>query len=212
MPGFTFQIHATQGLGAMAARTAEIARRTGETDIRIQLNLDGDGVYRIETGIPFFDHMLDLLAKHSLINLDIQAKGDLDVDYHHTVEDVGLALGEALDKALGERRGIARYGWSLVPMDEALSRVAIDLGGRPVLVYDIAMPERKIRDFDCWLLKHFFESFMQKGRMNLHIAQLYGDDVHHAYESVFKGVARALRMACALDPRVKGVPSSKGVL
>lgn len=196
----------------MAGRTADIARKTGETDIRIRLNLDGEGIYDVETGIPFFDHMLDLLSKHSLIDLEVRAVGDLEVDYHHTVEDVGLSLGEALNQALGERRGIARYGWSLVPMDEALSRVAVDLGGRPFLVYDIAMQDRKIRDFDCWLLKHFFESFMQKGRMNLHIAQLYGDDIHHAYESVFKGVARALRMACAVDPRVKGVPSSKGIL
>lgn len=196
----------------MAARTAEIQRKTGETDIRLRLNLDGEGVYQVETGIPFFDHMLNLWSKHSLIDLNLKAVGDLEVDYHHTVEDVGLALGEALDQALGERRGIARYGFSLLPMDEALSRVVVDLGGRPYLVYDIAIQERKILEFDCWLLKHFFESFMQKGRMNLHIAQLYGDDAHHAYESVFKGVARALRMACALDPRVKGIPSSKGVL
>jgi imidazoleglycerol-phosphate dehydratase len=196
----------------MSARTAEVARKTEETDITIQLNLDGEGVYDNTTGIPFFDHMLDLLSKHSLIDLTIQAKGDLDVDFHHTVEDVGLALGEALDLALGDRKGITRYGWSLVPMDEALSRVAIDLGGRPYLVYDISMKDKMIRDFDAWLLKHFWESFMQKGRMNLHIAQLYADDVHHAYESVFKGVARALRIACAQDPRVKGVPSSKGVL
>ena len=156
--------------------------------------------------------MLDLLARHSLIDVDLKAVGDLEVDDHHTVEDVGLALGEALNAALGERRGIARYGWSLVPMDEALCQVAIDLGGRPCLVYNIACPDRMIRDFDAWLLKHFFESMVHQGRMNLHIAQLYADDVHHAYESVFKGVARALRMAVAIDPREKGVPSSKGVL
>ena len=178
----------------------------------MELNVDGTGSYEIETGIPFFNHMLDLLSKHSLIDLKLCAKGDLDVDYHHTVEDVGLALGNALDQALGDRAGIRRYGSSMLPMDEALSRVAVDLGGRPYLVYSIAMQDRKIRDFDAWLLKHFFESLAQKGRMNLHIEQVYGDDVHHAYESVFKGVARALRDACEKDARVKGIPSSKGTL
>lgn len=196
----------------MSARQAKIERKTSETDIRLELDVDGEGRYAVDTGIPFFDHMLDLLAKHALLDLDLKAKGDLEVDYHHTVEDVGLALGEALDQALGDRKGITRYGWSIVPMDEALSRTAIDLGGRPYLVMDMAIKERKILDFDLWLLKHFFESFAQKARMNLHIAQLYGDDAHHAYEAVFKGVAKALRMACDRDPRVKGVPSSKGVI
>ncbi len=193
-------------------RIGSIERKTKETDIRLELNLDGEGVYQVETGIPFFNHMLELFSKHSLIDLNLQAKGDLDVDYHHTVEDVGLALGQALDKALGDRKGITRYGSSLLPMDEALSQVAIDLGGRPYLVYELAMKDRKIRDFDLWLLKHFFESFSQQGRMNLHINQLYGDDAHHAYESVYKGVARALRQAVSLDPREKGIPSSKGTL
>jgi imidazoleglycerol-phosphate dehydratase len=196
----------------MSDRKALIQRKTGETEIRLELNVDGTGSYEIETGIPFFNHMLDLLSKHSLIDLKLCAKGDLDVDYHHTVEDVGLALGNALDQALGDRAGIRRYGSSMLPMDEALSRVAVDLGGRPYLVYSIAMQDRKIRDFDAWLLKHFFESLAQKGRMNLHIEQVYGDDVHHAYESVFKGVARALRDACEKDARVKGIPSSKGTL
>jgi imidazoleglycerol-phosphate dehydratase len=196
----------------MSDRKALIQRKTGETEIRLELNVDGTGSYEIETGIPFFNHMLDLLSKHSLIDLKLCAKGDLDVDYHHTVEDVGLALGNALDQALGDRAGIRRYGSSMLPMDEALSRVAVDLGGRPYLVYSIAMQDRKIRDFDAWLLKHFFESLAQKGRMNLHIEQVYGDDVHHTYESVFKGVARALRDACEKDARVKGIPSSKGTL
>jgi imidazoleglycerol-phosphate dehydratase len=196
----------------MKNRTAKLKRTTRETDISLELNLDGSGVYAIDTGIPFFDHMLDLLAKHALLDLKIKAKGDLEVDYHHTVEDVGLLLGEALDKALGGREGIARYGWSMVPMDEALSRVAIDLGGRPYLVYQVAMRKRKIRDFDLFLIKHFFESLAQKCRMNLHIEQVYGEDAHHAYESIFKGVAKALYAACALDPRVKGVPSSKGTI
>ena len=196
----------------MSNRTAQIKRKTKETDISLELNLDGAGEYVNDTGVPFLDHMLDLLSKHSLIDLKVKATGDLEVDYHHTVEDVGLALGEALDKALGQRKGIRRYGWSLVPMDEALSRVAIDLGGRPYLVFKTATKKRKIRDFDLTLIKHFFESFVQKGRMNLHIDQLYGDEAHHAYESIFKGVAKALYAACAIDPRVKGVPSSKGSL
>jgi imidazoleglycerol-phosphate dehydratase len=196
----------------MTSRKAQIARKTRETDIRLEIDVDGDGTHRIETGIPFFNHMIELLSRHSLIDLTVEAIGDLEVDYHHTVEDVGLVLGEALDQALGDRAGIARYGWCLLPMDEAISRVAIDLGGRPYLVFEMATRKRKILEFDLWLLKHFFESLAQKGRMNLHVAQLYGEDAHHAYESVFKGVARALRMACTPDEREKGVPSSKGMI
>ncbi len=193
-------------------RKAKISRKTKETEITVDLNIDGSGVYRNATGIPFLDHMLDLLSKHSLIDLKVRARGDLDVDYHHTVEDVGLVIGQALDKALGKRAGITRYGSALLPMDEAMSRVAIDLGGRPFLVYSLATRTRKIRDFDVQLIEEFFRAFSTAGRMNLHIAQLYGKDVHHAVESVFKGVARALRQACTKDPRVKGVPSSKGSL
>ncbi|MCS6771314.1 MAG: imidazoleglycerol-phosphate dehydratase HisB [Kiritimatiellae bacterium] len=196
----------------MKKRTAQIARKTRETDILVELDLDGEGRAKNQTGIPFLDHMLDLLAKHSLIDLRIEAKGDLEVDYHHTVEDVGLALGEALDRALGDRAGINRYGWSLVPMDESLCQVAIDLGGRPYLVYSLATKKRKIRDFDVDLMEEFFRAFATQGRMNLHIAQLYGQEPHHALESVFKGVARALLQAVTLNPRVKGVPSSKGRL
>ena len=193
-------------------RKSKVSRKTGETDIVAELDIDGSGSYRNNTGVPFLDHMLDLLSKHSLIDITVRAKGDLKVDYHHTVEDVGLALGEALNKALGKRTGITRYGWALVPMDEALSQVAIDLGGRPYLVYSLATRKRKIRDFDVQLIEEFFRAFSTEGRMNLHIAQLYGKDIHHAVESVFKGVAKALRMACARDSRVKGVPSSKGRL
>lgn len=193
-------------------RKAKIARKTKETDITLELNIDGSGVYRNSTGIPFFDHMLDLLSKHSLIDLKVRAKGDLDVDTHHTVEDVGIVLGQALDKALGKRTGIRRYGSVLLPMDETLSQVAVDLGGRPFLVYSLATRRRKIRDFDVQQIEEFFRAFSTEGRMNLHIAQLYGEDIHHAVESVFKGVARALRDACARDPREKGVPSSKGAL
>lgn len=193
-------------------RKSKVSRKTGETDIVAELDIDGSGSYRNNTGVPFLDHMLDLLSKHSLIDITVRAKGDLKVDYHHTVEDVGLALGEALNKALGKRTGITRYGWALVPMDEALSQVAIDLGGRPYLVYSLATRKRKIRDFDVQLIEEFFRAFSTEGRMNLHIAQLYGKDIHHAVESVFKGVAKALSMACARDSRVKGVPSSKGRL
>ncbi len=196
----------------MKKRTARIDRKTKETDIVIDLNLDGDGVYKNKTGIAFLDHMLDLLAKHALLDLNVKAKGDLDVDYHHTVEDVGLALGEALNQALGDRKGINRYGWSLVPMDEALCQVAMDLGGRPYLVYSLATKKRKIRDFDVDLMEEFFRGFVTQGRMNLHIAQQYGQEPHHALESVFKGVAKALLAAATLNPRVKGVPSSKGTL
>ena len=194
----------------MKTRTASVQRKTRETDIAIRLNLDGTGEYRIRTGIPFLNHMLDLFAKHGLFDLTVRAKGDLEVDYHHTVEDVGLALGEAFNRALGDRKGINRYGWSVVPMDESLSRVAVDLGGRPYLVYAVAMAKKKIRDFDLGLIKEFFQAFTVQTKMNLHIKLMYGDEPHHAYESVFKATARALRIACAKDPRVKGVPSSKG--
>lgn len=196
----------------MKKRTSQRVRNTRETRISLKLNVDGSGQSSIETGIPFFNHMLELLAKHGLLDLDIKAEGDLAVDYHHTVEDVGLVLGEALDEALGDRKGITRYGFSLLPMDEALCQVAIDLGGRPYFVYHAANKKKKIRDFDVYLFKHFFESLAQKARMNLHIDQQYGEDVHHAYEAMFKGVARALYMACARDPRVSGVPSSKGLV
>ncbi len=196
----------------MKNRTAKIKRTTKETDISLELNLDGAGVYSNKTGIPFLNHMLDLLAKHALLDLKIRCKGDLDVDYHHTVEDVGLALGDALNTALGDRKGINRYGWSLVPMDETLCQVALDLGGRPFVVYSIATKKKKIRDFDIDLIEEFFRAFATQARMNLHIHQLYGNEPHHAIESIFKGVAKALLFATAQNPRIKGIPSSKGVL
>ena len=194
----------------MKTRTAQVSRTTRETDIRVALNLDGQARYRVKTGLPFMDHMLDLFAKHELFDLDVRAKGDLAVDFHHTVEDLGLVLGEALDRALGDRQGLVRYGWCAMPMDESLSLVAVDLGGRPYLVYEIANRRRKIRDFDVGLVKEFMRAFSTQARMNLHVLHLYGDEPHHAYESVFKGLARALAAACARDPRVRGVPSSKG--
>ena len=199
----------------MDARTATIERKTGETDIKLSINLDGTGKYSIETGVPFFNHMLDLLSKHSLIDMDIKATGDIHVDYHHLIEDVGLALGEAFNKALGERRGINRYGFWMLPMDDALAcaEVSLDLGGRPYLVYNIANKKNLIRDFDTDIFGHFWRSFSDTAKMNLHIDQKYGDDLHHAHEAVFKAVARALRMACTADQRaLDAIPSSKGTL
>jgi imidazoleglycerol-phosphate dehydratase len=196
----------------MDTRKAIKERNTRETRISIDLTLDGAGSSEIETGIPFLNHMLELLAKHALFDLRIEASGDLDVDYHHTVEDVGLVLGDALDEALGDRQGIVRYGWCLLPMDDSLSRVAVDLGGRPYLVYNIANRTRKIRDFQVILIEEFFRAFVTQARMNLHIEHLYGREPHHAYESVFKGTAKALLAACARDPRIQGVLSSKGTL
>lgn len=196
----------------MKTRKAQVVRNTRETQIRLELDVDGSGKYQIETGLPFLNHMLELMSKHALFNLNLKTTGDLKVDYHHTVEDVGLALGEALNQALGDRKGIERYGFSLMPMDETLSRVALDLGGRPYLVLEMACRKKKILDFELSLLHEFLRGFVTQARMNLHIRQFYGADAHHAWESVFKGLARALKMACRIDPRVDGVPSSKGVL
>jgi len=196
----------------MKNRTATVERKTRETDIRISLTIEGKGVSRVETGMPFLNHMLELFSKHSLIDLTIKAAGDLEVDYHHTVEDLGLVLGDTIDQALGDRKGIVRYGWSYVPMDDALSRAVVDLGGRPYLVYDVANRTRKIRDFNLILIREFFQALVVKARMNLHIAQLYGDEPHHAYEAIFKAVARAVGEASRRDPRVTGVPSSKGAI
>lgn len=193
-------------------RTATVHRKTRETDILVNLNVDGRGDCAIQTGLPFFNHMLELFARHSLMDLTLKATGDLDVDYHHTVEDVGLTLGEALDKALGTRKGIQRYGWAYVPMDESLCRVVVDLGGRPYLVKDMVCRKKKILDFELSLFMDFFQGFVQQARMNLHINQMLGSEAHHAYEAVFKALARALRMACAIDPRETGIPSSKGTI
>jgi len=194
----------------MSKRTSRINRKTTETGISVTLDLDGTGRYEVDTGLPFFNHMLELLARHALVDLKLKGSGDVDVDYHHLVEDIGLTLGQALNRALGKREGIVRYGVAMVPMDDALSRAAVDLGGRPYLVYKIANRRRKILTFDLGLCEEFFRAFVTEARMNLHVENLYGAEPHHAYESVFKAVARALRMACALDPREKGIPSSKG--
>lgn len=196
----------------MKKRMATVARKTRETDIKVSLTIDGKGVSSVETGIPFLNHMLELFSKHSLMDLTVKATGDLEVDYHHTVEDLGLVLGDAIDQALGDRKGIVRYGWSYIPMDDALSRAVVDLGGRPYLVYEVANRTRKIRDFNLILIREFFQAFAVKARMNLHIAQLYGQEPHHAYEAIFKAVARAMGEACRKDARVQGVPSSKGAI
>ena len=190
-------------------RTAEIERNTKETKIRLRLNLDGEGKGEVKTGIGFFDHMLELLKKHALIDLDVECEGDLDVDYHHTVEDVGLVFGQALNEALGERRGITRYGFASVPMDEALCETSIDLGGRPYVVFITPKKHLMVRDFEVKLLEEFFRSVSVEGRLNVHTREIYGDETHHVCEGIFKSFARALRQAVAADPREKGVPSSK---
>ena len=193
-------------------RTATRKRTTRETDIAVTLNLDGTGVSHVETGIGFLDHMLELFSRHALVDLDVKAAGDVQVDYHHTVEDIGLVLGACINQALGERRGIRRYGFFQLPMDEALCEVALDLGGRPYLVFASAMKHMKVRDFEVKLLEEFFRALSVEGRMNLHIRQIYGDEAHHVCEAMFKGFARALRTAIESDPRESGVPSSKGTI
>jgi imidazoleglycerol-phosphate dehydratase len=191
-------------------RKASISRTTKETDITLSLNLDGSGEGVIDTGIGFFNHMLELLKKHALIDLDVKAKGDLDVDYHHTVEDVGLVFGQALNQALGERKGITRYGFASIPMDEALCETSIDLGGRPFVVFASGKKHMMIRDFEVKLIEEFFRAVSVEGRLNIHLREVYGDEAHHVCEGVFKSFARALRQAASDDPREKGVPSSKG--
>ncbi len=194
------------------ARSAELARTTRETDIGLKINLDGSGVCKVDTGIGFFDHMLELFARHALVDMVLNAKGDVNVDYHHTVEDVGLVLGTCINKALGDRKGISRYGFFVLPMDEALCEVSLDLGGRPFLAFSSSMKHMRVRDFEVKLLEEFFRALSGEARMNLHIRQIYGDEAHHVCEAIFKGFARALRMAVALDPRETGIPSSKGVI
>lgn len=194
------------------ARTAKQNRATRETDIQLSLNLDGTGVADIDTGIGFFNHMLELLARHSLIDLTVRCKGDLNVDYHHVVEDAGLVFGACLNEALGDRRGIRRYGFFQLPMDETLCDAAIDLGGRPFLVFICAMKHAKVRDFEVKLLEEFFRAVSVEAKLNLHLREIYGDEAHHVCEGLFKSFAHALRMAVELDPREHGIPSSKGVI
>ena len=189
-----------------------INRCTRETQISITVDLDAEGESRIDTGLKFFDHMLDLLKKHALIDLTVKADGDLDVDYHHTVEDVGLVFGQALNQALGDRKGITRYGFASIPMDEALCETSIDLGGRPYVVFVSGKKHMMVRDFEVKLLEEFFRAVSVEARLNVHLRELYGDEVHHVCEGLFKSFARALRQAVSKDPREKGVPSSKGTI
>ena len=193
-------------------RNSKISRTTEETQIELSLSLDGSGAGSIDTGIGFFDHMLELFKKHALVDLTIKAKGDIDVDYHHTVEDVGLVLGKALNEALGDRCGIVRYGFSSIPMDEALCEASIDLGGRPFLVMQSPMKHMFVKDFEVKLVEEFFRAVSVESRSNIHLRQIYGDEAHHVCEGFFKAFARALRTAKAIDPAEKSVPSSKGVI
>ncbi|MBK9991540.1 MAG: imidazoleglycerol-phosphate dehydratase HisB [Verrucomicrobia bacterium] len=192
-------------------RIATIKRKTAETDITLTLDVDGRGVSNISTGVPFFDHMLTLFAKHGLFDLHVDAKGDVDVDYHHTVEDVGIVLGEAFKQALGDKLGIRRYGFFLLPMDESLARVVVDIGGRPHLVYEAEAPTMFVRDFNIVLVKEFCRAFSNALGANLHVKLEYGEEPHHVAEAIFKGLARALDVATQIDPRTAGqLPSTKG--
>ncbi len=194
-------------------RKGAISRKTKETDISVNVALDGTGAAKIATGIGFFDHMLEQLARHSLIDIEIRAEGDLHIDQHHTVEDTGIALGQAVRQALGDMAGITRFADVLLPMDETLTRVAVDISGRPFLVFRTKFAQPKIGNFDTELVREFFQAFTTHAAMNIHVETLYGENAHHIAESSFKGLARALRAAIALDPRQKGaIPSTKGML
>lgn len=194
-------------------RSARIERKTNETRVSVAVDLDGTGKSVISTGVGFFDHMLDQIARHAPLDLELKAEGDLHIDAHHTVEDAGIALGQAVDQALGDRRGVARYGDAHVPLDEALTRVVVDVSGRPFLVFDVAFPSAKIGDFDAELVREFFQAFASNARIGLHIENLRGANGHHIAESCFKGFARAFGKALALDARRAGeVPSTKGTL
>lgn len=194
-------------------RTAKVERKTKETDIRLSINLDGEGKYAIDTSIPFLDHMLSLMSKHGLLDMKIKAKGDIDIDFHHTVEDIGIVLGKAMKEALGNMQGITRYGQAAVPMDEALAMVSIDISGRPYLVYKVEIPKKsKIKNFEPDLIEDFLQAFASNSSITLHVISPYGRNTHHIIEAIFKALGRALRQAAAIDPRVKGVPSTKRVL
>ena len=194
------------------ARRAEIERKTAETQISIKLNLDGEGTCDIATGIGFLDHMLTLLAKHSFMDLTVKAKGDMEVDSHHTVEDIGIVLGEALREALGDKAGIHRYGNCFIPMDETLAQVCLDFSGRPFLAFGADIPKIQLGNYDAEMTEEFFRAVAMHCGLTLHIRVLYGSNVHHIIEAIFKAFARAVAEATAVDPRVKGVMSSKGVL
>ena len=196
----------------MKTRQAQISRKTRETDIKINLALEGRGSSRIHSGIGFLDHMLELSARHGLFDLTLAAQGDLETGYHHTVEDIGICLGQAFAQALGGKRGIRRYGEATVPMDEALASVTVDISGRGSLVYNVKIRRIKIGDFNVGLVKEFFRAFTDQARLTLHINLLYGEDIHHCIEAIFKAFGRAMRVAVEKDARVKGIPSTKGTL
>ncbi len=194
-------------------RKVTLSRKTAETDITLSLTVDGTGVAKVATGVPFFDHMLTLFAKHGLFDLEVSCRGDVDVDYHHTVEDVGLVLGDAFKQALGAKVGIRRYGFFLLPMDESLARVVVDVGGRPHLAYQVEAPTMFVRDFNIILVKEFCRAFSNALGANLHVTLIYGEEPHHIAEAIFKGLGRALDVATQIDPRAADqLPSTKGVI
>ncbi|HZV53573.1 MAG TPA: imidazoleglycerol-phosphate dehydratase HisB [Rhodocyclaceae bacterium] len=193
-------------------RSAEVQRNTLETRIRVKLDLDGSGSSKLATGVGFFDHMLDQIARHGMIDLEVEATGDLHIDAHHTVEDVGITLGQALARAVGDKKGVRRYGHAYVPLDEALSRVVVDLSGRPGLVFEVPFVRGTVGEFDVDLVREFFQGLVNHAAMTVHIDALRGDNAHHQAETVFKAFGRALRMAVEADPRAVGVPSTKGSL
>jgi imidazoleglycerol-phosphate dehydratase len=194
------------------SRKAAIERITKETQIKLALNIDGKGEAKVYTSVPFLDHMLDLFTRHGLFDLQVEAKGDIDIDFHHTVEDIGIVLGQAFREALGDKKGIRRYGQASVPMDETLASVTVDLSGRPYMVYNVRLPKVKIGEFDVELAREFFQAFANNAGANLHVNVMYGDNVHHILEACFKGMARALDQATQLDSRIEGVLSTKGKL
>ena len=194
------------------SRTAELSRKTGETDIQIKLDLDGSGVCDIDTGVPFFDHMLNAFGRHGQFDLTVHAVGDVEVDAHHTVEDTGIVLGEAFCQALGDKAGIARFASSTIPMDETLVMAAVDISGRGQTYCDLPLPTERVGSFDTELAVEFFYAFARDARLTLHVRELAGENSHHIIEAAFKATGRAMRFACEMDPRVKGVPSTKGTL
>ena len=196
----------------MSSRQATVVRDTRETQIQADLCLDGSGQVELDTGVPFFDHMLDQVVRHGALDLKLKANGDLEIDDHHTVEDVGITLGQAFAQAVGDKKGILRYGHAYVPLDEALSRVVIDLSGRPGLFYRVEYPRARIGNFDVDLLREFFQGFVNHAQVTLHIDSLQGVNAHHVAETIFKAFGRALRMACTADERMSGIPSTKGAL
>lgn len=194
------------------ARQAQVTRNTNETQISVSLNLDGSGQSSLATGVPFLDHMLDQIARHGIFDLEVAAKGDLHIDAHHTVEDIGITIGQAFAKAVGDKKGVRRYGHAYVPLDEALSRVVVDMSGRPGIEFKVDFVRARIGEFDVDLAHEFFQGFINHALVTLHVDNLRGDNAHHQAETVFKAFGRALRMAVELDPRMQGVPSTKGTL